>query len=73
MKLSLKKIANLVGGNVIGNDSFIIEGINSLDAAAQGEISFFADRKYKESLRKTKASAIIVSEENLLFNCDVSY
>lgn len=67
MKLSLKKIANLVGGNVIGNDSFIIEGINSLDTAAQGEISFFADRKYKESLRKTKASAIIVSEENLLF------
>ena len=67
MKLSLKKIASLVGGNVIGNDSFIIEGINSLDAAAQGEISFFADRKYKESLRKTKASAIIVSEENLLF------
>ena len=67
MKFSLKKIANLVGGNVIGNDSFIIEGINSLDAAAQGEISFFADRKYKESLRKTKASAIIVSEENLLF------
>ena len=67
MKLSLKKIANLVGGNVIGNDSFIIEGINSLDAAAQGEISFFADRKYKESLRKTNASAIIVSEENLLF------
>lgn len=67
MKLSLKKIANLVGGNVIGNDSFIIEGINSLDTAAQGEISFFADRKYKESLRNTKASAIIVSEENLLF------
>ncbi len=67
MKLSLKKIASLVGGNVIGNDSFIIEGINSLDTAAQGEISFFADRKYKESLRKTKASAIIVSEENLLF------
>ncbi len=67
MKLSLKKIASLVGGNVIGNDSFIIEGINSLDAATQGEISFFADRKYKESLRKTKASAIIVSEENLLF------
>ncbi len=67
MKLSLKKIANLVGGNVIGNDNFIIEGINSLDAAVRGEISFFADRKYKESLGKTKASAIIVSEENLLF------
>jgi len=67
LKLSLKKIASLVGGNVIGNDSFTIEGINSLDAAAQGEISFFADRKYKESLGKTKASAIIVSEESLLF------
>jgi len=67
LKLSLKKIASLVGGNVIGNDSLIIEGINSLDVAAQGEISFFADRKYKESLRKTKASAIIVSKENILF------
>jgi UDP-3-O-[3-hydroxymyristoyl] glucosamine N-acyltransferase len=67
LKLSLKKIANLVDGNVIGNDRLIIEGINSLDAAAQGEVSFFADRKYKESLRKTKASAIIVSEESLLF------
>ena len=67
MELSLKKIASLVDGNVIGNDSFIIEGINSLDVAVQGEISFFADRKYKESLGKTKASAIIVSEENLFF------
>jgi len=67
LKFSLKKIAKRLGGNVIGNDSLTIEGINSLDAAVQGQISFFADRKFEGSLRKTKATAIIVSVETPLF------
>jgi UDP-3-O-[3-hydroxymyristoyl] glucosamine N-acyltransferase len=67
LKLSLKEIATLVDGNVIGADNPIIKGINSLDTAGQGEISFFTDRKYTENLRKTDASAVIVSEETLLF------
>ena len=67
MKLSLKKIARLVGGEVIGNDRLSITGINSLDAASQGDLSFFADRKYKEGLKKTQASAILVSKETPSF------
>lgn len=67
MEFPLKKIARVVGGKVIGNDSIIISGINSLDEAGPGDICFFADRRYKESLTKTKASAVIVPEKNDLF------
>jgi UDP-3-O-[3-hydroxymyristoyl] glucosamine N-acyltransferase len=58
---ALKEIADLVGGEVVGDDQVIITGINSLVEASQGEISFFADSRYKESLKETKASALLVS------------
>jgi UDP-3-O-[3-hydroxymyristoyl] glucosamine N-acyltransferase len=58
---ALKEIADLVGGEVIGDDQVIITGINSLLEASQGEISFFADPRFKESLKETKASALLVS------------
>ena len=58
---ALREIADLVGGKVIGDDQVSITGINSLGEASQGEISFFADRRYRGSLKTTKASALIVS------------
>ena len=64
MELSLNKIAQEVGGEVLGDDSTVIKGVNALDAAGTGEISFFVDRRYKKSLKTTKASAVIVSEKN---------
>ena len=67
MELPLKKIARFVDGKVLGNDGVIISGINSLDEAVPGDICFFADRRYKESLEKTRASAVIVPEKNNLF------
>ena len=58
---ALKEIADLVEGEVIGNEQVMITGINSLEDASQGEISFFADPRYKESLEGTKASALLVA------------
>ncbi len=68
MELLLKKIAQEVGGKIIGDDSIVITGINSLDEAGSGELSFYADRRFKESLKKTEASAVIISEQNDLFS-----
>lgn len=68
MKLALKKIARIAGGKVLGDNSIIITGIKSLETASPGDISFFADPRYRASLSKTKASVIIVSQENKLFN-----
>lgn len=68
MEFSLREIAELVGGEVIGDDRLVVTGINSLDLAGRGDLSFFSDRKYKENIKKTKASAILVSKETSLFN-----
>ena len=51
----------MVGGEVIGDDRVLITGIHSLLEASPGEISFLSDPRYKESLKETKASAILVS------------
>ncbi|MBW1901811.1 MAG: UDP-3-O-(3-hydroxymyristoyl)glucosamine N-acyltransferase [Deltaproteobacteria bacterium] len=68
MDLPLKKIAQKVGGKIIGDDRLMITGVNSLDAAESGEISFFADRRFKESLKKTEASAVIITEQSDLYD-----
>jgi len=60
--LTLKEIADIIGGNVLGDDQVLITGINSLDEASEGEISFFADPRFQDSLIKTKASALLVSK-----------
>ncbi|MBW2119102.1 MAG: UDP-3-O-(3-hydroxymyristoyl)glucosamine N-acyltransferase [Deltaproteobacteria bacterium] len=67
MEIPLKKIAQAVGGKVIGDDSLGITGIDSLGSAGPGSISFFADRRYKENLSKTKACAIMVRKQTELY------
>ncbi len=62
MKIGLAKIAQLVGGKIEGDDRIIINGINSLDCAIPGEISFLIAPRYKKKLATTLASAIIIAE-----------
>jgi UDP-3-O-[3-hydroxymyristoyl] glucosamine N-acyltransferase len=57
---ALKEIAELVGGEVIGDDQVLIAGIHSLLEASPGDISFFSDPRYRKSLMETKASAVLV-------------
>lgn len=40
----------------------LITGVNTLDDAENGEISFLSNPKYKKSMESTKASAVIVNE-----------
>jgi UDP-3-O-[3-hydroxymyristoyl] glucosamine N-acyltransferase len=61
LSYTLKHIADLVGGQVIGNGQVLISGMNSLAEAEEGEISFFVDRRYAQSLRSTRASALLVA------------
>ena len=60
MTFTAKELAALSGGELIGDPTLQITGAASLIEAAQGEISFFTDRKYIGLLRKTRASAIFV-------------
>jgi UDP-3-O-[3-hydroxymyristoyl] glucosamine N-acyltransferase len=57
---TVKELAALSGGELVGDSTLKITGAASLGEATQGEISFFANRKYVALLRKTRASAIFV-------------
>src|SRR5436190_15003200 len=63
MSLTLEQLANLFGGELVGDPTLKITGAASLGEAAPGEISFFANRKYVGLLRKTRASAVFVSPD----------
>jgi len=51
------------GGELVGDPKLKITGAASLAEATNGEISFFANRKYIGLLRKTRASAVFVSPD----------
>ena len=60
MNFTVKELAALSGGELVGDSTLKITGAASLGEATQGEISFFANRKYVALLRKTRASAVFV-------------
>jgi len=57
---TLRDIATISGGELIGDPSLQITGAASLAEATPGEISFFGNPKYIHLLRKTRASAVFV-------------
>lgn len=63
MEISLAEIAKKVSGQLTGNGKILIHGLADLGSAGSGQISFFANPKYKNSLDNTRASAVIVSKD----------
>lgn len=57
----LDELATLLGAELRGDPSCTIEGIATLDDATSGQLSFFANPRYLDSLRSTRASAVLVS------------
>ncbi|MDR2008291.1 MAG: UDP-3-O-(3-hydroxymyristoyl)glucosamine N-acyltransferase [Alphaproteobacteria bacterium] len=60
---SVKEIAELVGGNVIGNAELIINSASSLEKATLNDISFFNKADYLEEFSNTKAGACFIVEK----------
>ena len=63
MQMTLKKIARIVDGEVIGDDSVIITGISGIKEAEEGDITFVANPKYLSLMNTTHAAAIITFKE----------
>ena len=63
MSFTLRELASLCDGEVIGNPDLSIKGAASLMEAGEGDITFFGDPRYAALLRKTQASAIFVPNE----------
>ena len=58
--MKLQEIAERLGGTVEGDGSLEITGVNGMELAEQGQITFLAEKKFKDQLKACNASAVIV-------------
>lgn len=61
MEKTLKELAELLGGKVIGDENATVSSLGTLDEAAEGQITFLANPKYAGKVATTRATAVIVS------------
>ncbi len=63
MHKTLAEIAKLISGELIGDGSILITGVNGIKDAAPGDLTFLANPKYAPLLNTTAASAVITSKD----------
>ncbi len=62
MDLSVADIATLVGGDVIGDATVRITGLNGIKEAQTGDICFVREARYAAFLGETQASAVLMKK-----------
>ncbi|MDR3243743.1 MAG: hypothetical protein LBT79_03225, partial [Elusimicrobiota bacterium] len=60
MRLTTAQITKIVSGELIGDASKIIKGVNGLDKANEDEISFLSNMKYLSQAINAKAGALFI-------------
>lgn len=63
MILSIKEIALLLDGKIIGDDTVKINNIQKIEFASTGDITFFSNSKYEKYLYTSNASAVILDSK----------
>jgi len=57
---TVRELADLCGGELVGDAGLVISGAASLAEATPGEITFYGNPRYLAAFRKTRASAAFV-------------
>ena len=63
MKFKAREIAELVGGEVEGNEDVIINDFSKIEQGRKGTLTFLANPKYEEFIYQTKASVALVNKD----------
>ncbi|MCU0323940.1 MAG: UDP-3-O-(3-hydroxymyristoyl)glucosamine N-acyltransferase [Spirosomaceae bacterium] len=63
MEFTIKQIAQLLNGEIRGNDSLKINQLAKIEEGKEGSISFLSNPKYEPFLYTTASSAVIVSKD----------
>jgi len=61
MQKTLKEIASIIDGEIIGDENIIVTGICGIKEAKEGDLTFIANSRYLPLMGQTRASAIITS------------
>ncbi|MDQ7048604.1 MAG: UDP-3-O-(3-hydroxymyristoyl)glucosamine N-acyltransferase [Enterobacterales bacterium] len=60
--LTVAELADIVGGQVVGDASICIRRVSSLDEAHSDEVSFFNQAKFESQLNTTQAGCVLLSK-----------
>lgn len=61
--MTLKQIAELLDGTVIGDSSIEIFGVETIEGARSGDLTFAVDQKNIDKLTSTAASAVLIPND----------
>ncbi len=64
MEISLAQLASELGATLVGDGDRKVSAVATLEAAGPGQVSFFANKKYRSKYLATKAAAVIVGRED---------
>jgi UDP-3-O-[3-hydroxymyristoyl] glucosamine N-acyltransferase len=59
----LSELAAQVGGEVLGDGTLAIRGVNGLAEAQPDELTFFSNARYKQQLLNSRAGAVLVGSD----------
>ena len=63
MQKTLKEIATIIDGEIVGDENIIVTGICGIKEAKEGDLTFIANSRYLPLMTHTRASAIITSRD----------
>ncbi len=66
MQFSAAQIAALINGKLEGNPEVLVNNFGKIEEAQDGQLAFLANPKYEEYLYSTRASIIIVNDNQIL-------
>lgn len=64
--LTLRKLASIIGGEVIGVPEQVIRGVSDIKEGRPDTVTFLFNPKHQKLINQTSASAIIVSDAGIL-------
>ena len=73
LNIPLKKIAELVNGNLIGDENLVVSSLARIEEARKGELTFLYLSTYEKFFETTSASAILVKTGFNKSRSDISY
>ena len=65
MSITLGELATRIGATLHGDEALEIDRVATLESAQHGALTFLANRRYRNQLETTCASAVVLSEEFL--------
>ena len=63
MHTSINEIAELIGGEVVGQTDYPITNFNRIEHSCEGDVTFFADEKFRQYFEYNNATCIIIKKD----------